>query len=89
MPVIISYNSYDASWMLPVSVIASYNVTGSILPLYVGHKGKSYKVLSAALKKSGALDLFDCKIDIHGRARNVTLTYHRALNLWTVPRITN
>lgn len=86
MPAIISHNSYNSSTMIPVSVIVSYDTSGNSLPLYVGHKGESYKVLSASLKDTGSLDLFDCKIDICGRVRNVTLTYHRSLNMWTVPK---
>lgn len=74
------------SQMLPLPVIASYDATGNILPLYIGYKGESYKILSAALKPTLVLIIFECKVEVHGRVRNVELTFHPSDCVWTVPR---
>lgn len=74
------------STMIPVPVIASYDASGNILPLYLGYNGESYKVVSAILKPGHRIKVFQCKLDVYGRVRNVTLSFHPNENVWTIPR---
>lgn len=85
MPAVVCSGSISSE-MLPVPVIASYDATGNILPLYIGFKGESYRILSAALKYDMTLIIFDCKVDVHERVRNIELTFHPRNSIWTIPR---
>ncbi len=86
MPAAVSRGTIDSATMLRVPVIASYDCFGNTLPLYIGHNGESYKVLSATLKPGFDLKVFQCKVEIYGRVRDVTLSYHPYENVWTVPK---
>jgi hypothetical protein len=85
MSATVFYGTIDST-MIPVPVIASYDTEGNILPLYLGYKGESYKILSATFKPEYDIKTFQCKIDVYGRVRNVTLSYHPCENVWTIPR---
>lgn len=72
--------------MTPVSVIASFDAEGNILPLYLGYKGESYKVVSAIFHPEIKVKIFECKINVYGRTRDVMLSFHPDQNIWTIPR---
>ena len=76
----------NSNTMITVPVIASYDASGNILPLYLGYNGESYKVLSAILKPCYRIKTFQCKLDVYGRVRNVELSFHPNENAWTIPR---
>ena len=87
MPAHISSSSYDPSSMTLVSVIASFDTTGNIRPLYIGIHGESYKIHASFCKKDYDFRLFECQVEDHGTIRHIALTFHPREYFWTIPKI--
>ena len=84
---IISQTPYDCSSLTKVSVIASFDALGHIKPLYVRINEESLKVHSVWEKPSirGIME-FQCKVIDNNCLKPLSLTYHNADNIWTVPK---
>lgn len=80
--------TFNSTTMIPVPVIASFDAYGNVLPLYIGFDGESYKVLSSIPHSEIKIKTFKCKLDVYGRIRNVTLTFHPEQSIWTIPKRT-
>lgn len=46
----VMYLTYDKDKEIEVSVIASFNTKGDMLPIYMKYLGETYSILSAVLK---------------------------------------
>lgn len=79
--------SYNESTMTLVPVIASFDASGNIRPLYIGVHGESYKVLTCSCKKVYDFPVYKCQVEDHGIARHVDLTYHPREHIWTIPKV--
>lgn len=80
----VSYNSYDISGEAIVPVIASFDASGNIIPLYVRINGESFRILSSTLVCSLGLISFNCQVENYGVAKPLTLTYHPRESVWTM-----
>lgn len=87
MPVLISYSSYDSSSMDIVSVIASFDCSGNVKPIYVRINGENFKIVSAIYKPSTTLQEYKCQIIDNDILKPVTLTYHPRNYIWTLPKL--
>ena len=71
----------------PVSVIASFDSSGRILPLYVRLNGESFKILSCSKrlpKASWSNPDYECRIDNHGYMRYIYLSYDEENSVWSL-----
>ncbi len=86
MPAKVSHTTYDTYHTKIVTVIASFNSKGHVLPLYVGIDGERYKVASAWMEPSyhGHLK-FNCQIIDNNRLKPIVLSYHKTEDVWTIP----
>lgn len=86
MSVIASYHSYDHTSMVFVSVIASFDTQGHIVPLYVRLDKESYRISSCWASKchSGIVE-FHCKLIDGNYEKPLLLTYYPAEQVWGVP----
>lgn len=84
---IVSPTPYDCSNLAKVSVIASFDVQGHVKPLYVRINEESLKIHSSWEKPSfrGLME-FQCKVIDNDCLKPLTLTYHNADNIWTIPK---
>lgn len=75
--------------MQPVQVIASFNLNGDILPLYVKLSVTTLKIISVKHLQPGsyqnAFEAFLCMVDSFGVSRELKLFYHRNCTQWLVP----
>lgn len=73
-----------------VPVIASFDSTGRVLPLYVRLNNESFKILSCKKRpaKEAWLDPdYECRIDSHGYMRYIYLTYDSRESVWSLVEI--
>ena len=66
-----------------VPVLAAFDNSGSIRPLYVRIGKESYKISSCFSRSYGALTIYTCTVNNLGMQREVTLTYHPNESCWT------
>lgn len=84
---IISKGLHDCSHLRLVSVIASFDASGSIMPLYVRIDGESLKIYNAVLTKASTykLYIFDCEVMDGDMVKPLRLTYHLDDTAWSIP----
>ena len=87
MGAFISYTSFDHTATCIIPVIASFDASGHICPLYVRIRRVSYRITEyfVSSKYSGVTE-FRCKIADGEFERPLQLTYYSAEGMWTVPR---
>lgn len=82
----ISSNSYDYKAVETVPVIASFDRSGRIVPLYVRLGRDSYKVQSCwASRKHGGIEEFHCRVVDGSCLKPLLLTYYKDEDVWAVP----
>ena len=82
----VSAGPYDCRQIAIVPVIASFDPSGRIIPLYVRIKGIPYKIDSCrANRKLGGIEEFYCKIRDGEYWKPLLLTYYKEEGAWTVP----
>lgn len=70
---------------IKIPVIASFDSSGRILPLYVRLNNESFKILSCKKrppKEAWLAPDYECRIDNHGYMRYVYLTYDAEDSVW-------
>lgn len=84
---IISKGLRDCSHLRLVSVIASFDTSGSVVPLYVRIDGESLKIYNATLTNVSTYKLytFDCEVMDGDMVKPLRLTYHLEENVWSIP----
>jgi|P827metagenome_2_1110787.scaffolds.fasta_scaffold06679_5 hypothetical protein len=87
MGAFISYTSFDHTTTCIIPVIASFDSSGHVSPLYVRIKRVSYRIIEyfVSSKYSGVTE-FRCKIADGAFERPLQLTYYSTEGMWTVPR---
>lgn len=85
----ISDLTYNESTMTIVPVIASFDSSGNMKPLYLGVHGESYQILSCYSIKEFNFDFptFRCRVNDHGIVRDIILKYHPSDQIWTIPKL--
>lgn len=82
----VSYRLNDCPHLKIVSVIASFNPGGDILPLYVRIDGESLKIHTAYQADSTySLLHFNCEVMDYDRVKPIKLTYHIGDHKWSIP----
>lgn len=66
-----------------VPVLASFDSTGTIRPLYVRIGSDAYKILSCYSQAYGPLTIYHCTVNNMGMQREIALTYHPRECCWT------
>ena len=84
---IISKGLRDCSHLRLVSVIASFDTGGTIVPLYVRIDEESLKIYNATLTNVSTYKLytFDCEVMDGDMVKPLRLTYHLEENVWSIP----
>lgn len=86
MAAIVSQNIFDSSNLLFVPVVASFDSTGQIKPLYVRINGNPLEILSAKEKPAFmSTRVFQCVVGDHGIEKPLSLTYHCREGAWSTP----
>lgn len=84
---ITSYTSYDFMPMDIVPVIASFDTSGHIKPLYVRIGEESYKICSYWIQRKFANILeFNCQIIVGKYKKPLLLAYYQAEGVWGIPK---
>lgn len=76
--------SYNPSTMSTVPVIASFDGSGNIKPLYVRVQGKALKVLSCWGQKEYLAIKYHCSLELDGYVKEIILIYHPSHLFWTI-----
>lgn len=75
----------DCKHLSVVPVIASFDATGDILPLYLRIDGIQLKILSCKLRsKNNACIQHDCIVQDDNREKHIVLTYFLREHTWAV-----
>lgn len=78
-----SYNSHDYVSGTPVPVIASFDSTGHIAPLYVRLSGASYRIHSYWVKSSCVnVTQFNCQVLADDAIKPLMLNYFQDEAVW-------
>jgi len=86
MSSIVSYCSYDYEPIEILPVIASFDTSGHITPLYVRKDGRPFRVDSFWLKSaSGHTCTFQCKLQMEDHLQPIVLSYYRSEGIWGTP----
>ena len=84
-PRFVSYTSFDFTNCTVVPVIASFDTTGHICPLYVRIEGISYKIQSYYVQSGYShITEFRCKIIDGEIEKPIALSYYSAEGMWTL-----
>ena len=70
-----------------IPVIASFDSSGRILPLYVRLNNESFKILSCKkrpAKETWLMPDYECRIDNHGYMSYIYLTYDPRDSTWSL-----
>jgi len=82
----VSYGLNDCPHLKIVSVIASFDSAGSIMPLYVRIGEESLKIHTAYQADSTySLLHFNCEVMDYDRVKPIKLTYHIGDHKWSMP----
>lgn len=82
----VSHGLNDCPHLKIVSVIASFNPGGDIIPLYVRIDGESLKIHTAYQTDSTySLLHFNCEVMDYDRVKPIKLTYHIGDHKWSMP----
>ena len=83
---IVSHGLNDCPHLKIVSVIASFDSAGSIMPLYVRIGEESLKIYTAYQSESTySLLHFNCEVMDYDRVKPIKLTYHVGDHKWSMP----
>ena len=77
-------DSYNPDSMDAVPVIASFDASGAIKPLYVRIHGKPLKVLSCWCQNEYSIRKYHCTVGLDGYTRDIVLAYHPSHSFWTI-----
>ena len=75
--------------IVPVPVIASFDTQGKIIPLYFRYEGLKLKVdhLKWSSDRMEFIIKYCCEITLQDRIQEVTLYYHKKMDMWTMERM--
>lgn len=75
--------------ILCVPVIATFNISGDIKPLYFSVEGIRLKIDNIRYINSNNKEkpVFKCEVTFSDRVQEVTLTYHKRQDVWTMDKI--
>lgn len=81
-----SYTSFDYQPVDMVPVIASFDTSGHITPLYVRIHGIACRI-DTFWVSSHFCDIieYNCQVDVGSTLRPIKLTYYGKENVWVVP----
>lgn len=86
MSAIVSHGLHDCRHLKLVSVIASFNSDGNIIPLYVRIGTESLKIYNAYQSESTfQLMNFKCEVMDNDTVKPIKLTYHLNDHKWSMP----
>ena len=67
-----------------IPVIASFDSSGNVLPLYARIQGYEYKILRCWHKRSGPFIMFYCTVENNRMQKEVIITYHPSDSCWSI-----
>lgn len=75
--------------VVPVPVIASFDTSGRIIPLYIRYEGLRLKVdhLKWTSNRMEFVSKFCCEITLQDRVQEVILFYYKRNELWAMQRV--
>lgn len=75
--------------LVPVPVIASFDTSGKIIPLYMRFEGLRLKIDHIKLFDDRMIYVikFCCEITLQDRVQEMILYYHKKNDMWTLERI--
>ena len=84
----VSYSSFDHKTTAIIPVIAAFDSSGHLWPLYVRLGRNSYKIFEyfVQARYSGVTE-FRCKIADGDYIKPLQLTYYSNEGMWTVPKV--
>ena len=84
----VSKGIHDCSHLKIVSVIASFDTSGTITPLYVRIGEEPLKIYNSVPSGVSTYKLyyFDCEVMDGDAVKPLRLTYHLEDNVWSIPR---
>lgn len=77
-------DSYNSNAMNIVPVIASFDTSGTIRPLYVRIHEKSLKILSCWHQTEYSFEKYHCTVELDGYTKDIVLIYHPSHSFWTI-----
>lgn len=81
----VSYTSFDPTVTKIVPVIASFDTTGHVVPLYVRIDRVSYKILSFFVNvRYSNITEFKCTVEDSGTEKPLELSYYSTEGMWTM-----
>ncbi len=87
MGAFVSYTSFDHKTTAIIPVIAAFDSSGHICPLYVRLGRISYKISDYFVQtKYSGITEFRCKIVDGNSLKPLQLTYYSTEGMWTVPK---
>lgn len=79
-------DSFENNSMKAIPVIASFNTTGTIKPLYIRIHERTLKITSCWFQEEFLIVKYHCTVQFEGFTRNIVLLYHPSHSFWTVSR---
>ena len=77
-------DSYNSNSMNIVPVIASFDTSGTIRPLYVRIHEKSLKIISCWHHVEYSFEKYHCTAELDGYTKDIVLIYHPSHSFWTI-----
>lgn len=67
-----------------IPVIASFDSSGNVMPLYLRIQGYQYKVLRCWFKQCGPIYYYYCTVENNRMQKEIVVTYHPREKCWAV-----